>query len=666
MKRAAFDPREAVESMLWAFRTRAVGLFEPTRPNEYREYYKGLFGILYARPTKHVSRLLSVDREVLVLVTSFEDLQARTVQLAIDIIDGSEGRLERTVGIIVHRDPSGNGKLRNWGREQGLTVIPLFMPDYDLPTGPTLERSLLSEFYSHDPFDVTGPVSDDHQFYGRRDEAQDLARHLQKGQVRACLGIRKIGKTSIIHRVLYVAQDFHDCFGVMVDCSKDVVWQMSAPQLLQAIAEAVRRAYTAQDFCSEVVGTEHSPSVGKAYEEMVTVLRSAPGPVILFFDEVDYITPGSPTAPHWEDDFNTFWRNLRAVYQEIARTPMVLSVLVSGVSSKWFREESIGGVENAALAFIPEEYLSPLSGPASSAMVKSIGRTSGLLFDDAAAAALAGACSHVPYWIRKAGSYIHRRVDLEGRPSRVTEEAVVSLTKAFIQNEGAAIAEVALSHLFRVYPELQPVAAACMNGVAEGQPRHLLAALENYGVINGVGQGMRVTGSLMEAGLALCLERRDGARLGQVDPPDSPDPIKFATLDDWAAELALIGARRNKLEKRLRGIVVNFIRFDSLQNKSRGGLADRITRVIDDQRRAKVQHLSPDEAVERFYWTDLVRLIEKEWPLFAPVFSDRAKFSLHATVVNQRFDAHAKDVDRADIADYRRSLGWLEEAISRV
>ena len=75
-------------------------------------------------------------------------------------------------------------------------------------------------------------------------------------------------------------------------------------------------------------------------------------------DEVDYITPSSPTASDiWGDEFNVFWRNFRAVYQEVLRSEGKLSLLISGVTSKWFSVESINGVENAALALVPEEYL---------------------------------------------------------------------------------------------------------------------------------------------------------------------------------------------------------------------------------------------------------------------------------------------------------------------
>lgn len=130
---------------------------------------------------------------------------------------------------------------RNWGRDQGLSVLPIH-GSFKSSTALDLERILCVELYSHDPFDVTGPVSDDQNFYGRRDEAIDLARKLQKGQIRSCLGIRKVGKTSIINRILGEIRKSNECISIMVDCSRDDIWEQSAPQLLNSIAMSIAAA----------------------------------------------------------------------------------------------------------------------------------------------------------------------------------------------------------------------------------------------------------------------------------------------------------------------------------------------------------------------------------------------------------------------------------------
>ena len=87
--------------------------------------------------------------------------------------------------------------------------------------------------------------------------------------------------------------------------------------------------------------------------------RETSQPLAIIFDEIDYITPSSLTSPHWKDDFNEFWREFRALIARGQRQGVSISVLVSGISSKWFREVSIQNIENSALYFIPDEYLPP-------------------------------------------------------------------------------------------------------------------------------------------------------------------------------------------------------------------------------------------------------------------------------------------------------------------
>jgi hypothetical protein len=663
-----YEHRSETEAIFRAFLRKAEGLFSVTRPLEILDRHKGIYGIAYVRCARRVARLLSADRELLLIVSTFRDQQPRTIQLATDLIDDSDGRLENTIAIILHSDDSGNAKLKNWGREQGLSVIPLFVRDQQrLPVGEELERLLFSEFYSHDPFDVTGPVFEDSQFYGRRDEAQDLARHLQKGQVRAAMGMRRIGKTSVINRVLFVAEDYHNCYSVMIDCSKDVVWGMSAAQLLAAIADGVERASKDEEYHAEVTSPQDELTIGDAYKALTDRIRSMNVPVILFFDEVDYITPSSPTAADkWRTDFNPFWRNLRAAYQEISRTSSTLSIFVSGVSSKWFRVESIDGIENAALAFVPEEYLSPIPSRAAVAMVQDIGRVAGLIFESDVAGVITEACSNIPFWIRKAGSHVHRNLETNRRPFRPTSAMVSTLVDAFIDSEGSAVAGFALSHLFRVYPELEPVARACHARSTANHKLYLLRILERYGVVSYIEKhkDWAISGKMMKAGMRNYMELAEEPKSNGVSSNDN-NSIRFESVDEWADELAALSSLRNKLERRLRSVAVNFIRFDTLTNKQKGSLSERVLRVVDPQRRLQLQPLSPDEALDRYNWTDLVSLIQREWSLFAPIFADKVKFAAHCEVINRRYDAHAKDADRADVAEYRRSIKWLDDALSK-
>lgn len=642
------------------------GLFTITRPLDSFEYENGTYGEIYVKPNKRLSKIFSSDREILVLITNFPDQQQRTIHALKGQIDNSLGRVETSIAVVVHADPDGNNKLKNWGREQGIAVLPISSIDSLTDRG-TFERDLLQDFFSNDPFDVTGPVSDDARFFGRRSEALDISRQLQGGQIRSSLGIRKIGKTSILNRVLYEAKINHGSVCVMIDCSKDDIWAQTATELLQSISDAVERATCTNPHYAEVERTGRPiRDLSSARRNLQKAVNSAHGTIILFFDEVDYITPSSPTARElWAENFNPFWRNLRAVTQESARSSRNFSLFVCGVSSKWFKEESVNGVENAVLSFIPEEYLSPLAPTAIAAMIRSISKVAGLSFDDSTAEWIGYSCGNMPYWTRKACSYIHRHIDVRDRPCTVPRETVERLVGEFVEVEGAAIAEVALNHLFKVHPEVFDSAKSIADGRGHNKAEPLVSTLIRYGVVAERYGRVELASTMISEGMRLYLQKRSAVELSMPIPEAVASSALKLTIDEWADELALINATRNKLEKRMRALSLNFIKFSCLQDKSKGTAAGRIQACIEKARVDKLKHLPADDLVEKLLWSELVRLVEKEWMLFSPIFNDLRLFKEHSLVVNDRPDTHAKDADGADLAHYRRSLRWLEDAVQK-
>jgi hypothetical protein len=638
------------------FISSAVGLFEIT--GQYTsKFEQGVYYCVIAKPSKRLRASLGVDREVLVVASNFMDQQQRSVKFARHEIDESNGRFESTLVIFVHNDPDGNSKLKNWGRNQGLSVLPLYRPE--LTSDPDdLERALCRELYSHDPFDVTGPVSDDTNFFGRRDEAINLARKLQKNQIRSCLGIRKIGKTSIINRVVQEITSNHDCICVMVDCSRDDIWSMDASHLLYAIGCSIKTAADKNTKYCAIEILQNDSSIAESRAVLETAVLQSGLPVIVIFDEVDYITPGSPTSEHWKIEFNPFWRNFRAIYQEISRQTKNLSVLVGGVSTYWFTVESIGGIENAALAFVPEEYLSPMQEGATIAMLKRLSKTAGLKFDESTYELIARASGNMPFWARKCCSWINGRIPIAGRPTIVEFEQAGPMVEAFAQEEGSTIASVALKHLFRVHPGIQDAAFLCAESNSSQVAKPLLRVLSNYGVIDKRNQ---VSAAMIAEGL-----KAIAIWPGQPAAQDQQSTEGTARLDDWAEDIAAISKRRNILERRMREMVLNWIRLDSTVHTDRGSTKDRLLAIIPADHRKRFEHVDADSVVGKLLWSQLTQLIEREWRIFGHAFGDKQRFHSNCDLINDRFDAHAKDADKADFALYRRALGEIEDRINRL
>lgn len=646
------------QQLFQSFQHASKALFEVTTQRE-SIFEQGLYIVANAKATNRMKATLAIDREMLLLVSTFPDQQQRTIKFAKQLIDQSLGRLEPALCIVVHLDREGNTKLKNWGRDQNISILPVNGRELR-SEGFSLQRSLSTELFSHDPFDVTGPVSDDSNFFGRRDEAIDWARKLQRSQIRTCLGIRKIGKTSIISRVLNETQQSYDALCVMIDGSRDDVWSLTASQLLDSIAATIHEATTRNETYASLSPRTNCEDISLARHKFEKAIDQSPRIVIAVFDEIDYLTPGSPTNPRWKTDFNVFWRNFRVAYQELARKQRPLSLLIAGVSSYWFTVESIDGVENSALSFIPEEYLTPMPRGATIAMLRRLGKQAGLQLDDDAGGAIADICCNMPFWARKAASYVHKHVDTGARPIPLDRSEIEPLLHDFVKEEGAAFAEIALRHLFKVHPELQEVALAIsQNATTKTSERHR-RLLRRYGVL---AENMDVISGKMMTDALLCIESA-----GAIDNSTSSSTQEVGGIEfgEWAEELAAVGKQRNLLEKKLRDIGVNFIRFDALKSKSIDKVKPRLLAVHEEKHRVVLAHCSAEEIAAKYLWTDLVKLIKREWTLFEQVFGDQQTFLSHCDIVNDRPDAHAKSFDAADFALYRRSLNYLDSRIAKL
>ena len=333
----------------------------------------------------------------------------------------------------------------------------------------------------------------------------------------------------------------------------------------------------------------------------------------------------------------------------------------------------MNGIENAALSFVPEEYLSPMPQRATTAMLKNLGKVAGIQFEWVSLEAIADACGNMPYWSRKCCSYINRHIPVTERPCLVEPDRVEALLDSFIEEEGSALAEVALKHLFRVYPGLFDATSRCHFNDSNEVPARLVRVLRAYGIVHP--REPRLSGKMIVSGFASLLEpslhtEQESVNSLQGKPSHSSNIPEAANLDEWADEIASNGKRRNILERRLRMIALDFLRFSLMSGqggvKNLSGLKDNLLRFHPESIRPRYTHLSAEDIVSKYNWTDLVALISKEWEIFKSIFGDKGEFQVHCGVVNDRPDCHAKDVDPADIALMRRSLTWLEDKVARL
>ena len=634
------------------------GMFNITNHRRFRRF-DAMYTMLYCRPTKSIAATLLFDRELLAIAANFDDIEARTIELIRQLISDSKGRLQPAISIVVHSDKRGNEKLRAWGHENGISVIPIYRAiGGAIPSTEILKQNIARELFASDPFQVTGPVVNDIDFFGRGIQANELLRQLQIGRIRSLFGIRKVGKTSLINKVIDLARDAGTPRIAMVDCSVDEFNKLDAGGALKALAKVAKMAATR--------GYAHiTDALKRTDQELVPVfddLWGTPSPpsLLIIFDEIDYITPDSPTAFHWRNEFNAFWREFRVLVQEAQRHEMAISLLVSGVSSRSFRQEQISGVENSALHLVPEDYLSPFARGASESMLRDLERRCGLQFEPDARLLLAEACGDFPFWMRMVGSHVHRALDIDSRPIIVTREILEPILKEFVASEGADISKVAIENMQRVYPEMIDQLRECIEkgNISLGKGR----LLTRYGLACQVGMKVEVNSAMVRAGLELLnrglIANRD-REVGSVSEPDRRS--LYLGQNEWAEELAIISRRRNTLERKMR----EFIHFAlKLTSKKGESWVEKAVRALPERRRAELATLSGDAMMEKLYWLELENIVAKNWAVFEQSIGDKERFHQSMKLLNDRPDTHAKAIDLADVALQRNHLDWLEERIT--
>ncbi len=616
---------------------------------------RGSFDSFYLHPTKTMASSLLIDREIIGVVSSFQNVQARVVRFIKDEIGKVTPRLHPGVAIVIHGDRRGNQKLESWGREQGIVIIPIYKSlEKPLPGPDELKRQIAWHIFSSDPFDITGPVSSDDEFYGRRNEALELTRQLEKGRVRTFLGIRKIGKTSIISRCVHEVQQLQNVNVIMIDCSNDFFFSLKSDDAIGYLATAINLAMKGKSYIEVSDLVELKPSdINTIASEADDTIK----PIALIFDEVDYITPSSQAAPHWRKEFNIFWRKLRAFYQEAHRRKLRISLLVSGVSSMWFSVEEIDGIENSALHFIPEEYLSPFPEGASVGMIKNIGKRVGLKFNDKSASYLASICGNFPYWIRKSGSYLHKAIPVDSRPFDVDVETIDGVLNEYFEGEGGVIASVAIRHLYNTHPNC----AIALEKVAKKEElnKYEKHMLEKYGLVKTKGKIIEPSCRVIANSLTNIFRPSIKSSVKTID--EIMDTELSLDKSEWIEELALINKRRNNLEDHLREFIRYGLKFNS-KEKSKTW-QQIIGESLPPGRKKTLSVIAPDEMMTKLFFKELCQIITKHWDIFQNHFGDKNNFTLNAMIINERPDAHANKIDKADIALYRRALDWFEKAV---
>ncbi|MDP7113991.1 MAG: hypothetical protein QGH45_18620 [Myxococcota bacterium] len=260
-------------------------------------------------------------------------------------------------------------------------------------------RAMLAQLRSQwllgeDLFDKKDPVLDPAEFFGRGQVLRTLVRKAHRGEVFGLFGIRKMGKTSLAHRL---RGHLSDAVVAMVDLQE--VSSSSCVALARLLCDRALedwRGKFPQIEPPELAALPEDPDGAMvAFEGNLRTLREAiletQDISTLFFliDEIENLIPHELGTGSFHEGFahyDAFFRLLRGLHQTDFRD--VFSFAVIGADAQLCLQGRWGGRDNPIFQYLSEFYVGPLSAAETAEMVSTLGSGMGLGFSDPAVAAL--------------------------------------------------------------------------------------------------------------------------------------------------------------------------------------------------------------------------------------------------------------------------------------
>lgn len=624
------------------------------------------YNTLFIKPTREISIGFNLYREIVVVFSNYDKFMPRSLD-AVDNLDIQELRLEEICCVIVSKDNDVSTKIASYlkSNQESRVIIPFtyseLLETEDNEFVPNRFRML---FYQRDLFDIQDPLQTDLYFFGRTDLIHDIVnRHLCTQNI-GIFGLRKTGKTSILHGVERVL-DKKNCVSIFFDCEtlhfQD--WNKALSYIIESLRSKCnvprKDLHTEDEYLNSFSADFFKEDIKRIYR------NNGKRSVLLIFDEIEHISFDTSISPGWKsgESFIKFWQVIRSAYQQLQKEG-VFTYLLAGTNPHCLEQSKIEKVDNPIFAQFNPVFIEPFTYQQTKEMVQRLGGYMGIDFTDTICGHLEEDFGGHPLLIRQMCSFIHKNTH-EKRPFKVDKSFYNDIKKRFYLSSTGfnKYAEMILNVLVSDYPDEYDMLTflatgdnASFNGFAQID-RSYTSHLLNYGIIEENAKHDGYSFKIEAIGDYLRQKMRY-------------QRINLTQEEKWAE----IGERRNRLEPKLR----NFVR---VQLKSGHGLAtatDRIKSALigdDPSNKERIKRMrSPvyndffDPHKVNIYLRTLFKVISDNYEkCFRNLFEEDVDlFKAKAKIIASygRPDAHAKEIDDNEFQLFRSAMSWLEGVIN--
>lgn len=331
-------------------------------------------------------------------------------------------------------DPEVYAKVRKWQNEVGaqFTLIPIEVAACkEGKAEETLVGRLIDLLGDKDLYKTDQPVQG-LGFFGRETLLQDVYSALIGRQYVNLLGLRRLGKTSVIHQLteinsrrgmVLVKADLQSVTAESLQNVPDYVLSGMVDRLQELRAEGDSSVWTGQ--LANTVGS--SRSAAAIQQDIIRlVAKNRHLHFVIALDEIETAYAISKTNP---EHVKSFFGLFRAAVQEVAnRSTGNLSLMFSGVANDMFDHSTLGQggeVDNPLFRQVSPFFVRPFTLDETSALLQGLGKPSLLKWTPTAIGHLYELTGGIPILVRELASRVRSSVYSRGEVRRVSDSIVV-------------------------------------------------------------------------------------------------------------------------------------------------------------------------------------------------------------------------------------------------
>ena len=480
-----------------------------------RRAYNSELSVYFLKPESFMAESYGFNREILLVYSPFDQMQARTIQGAESFLNESpaDGRVEK-INFFLISDFSG---IEEWinkyisERPESRIIVPFCSSDLIKNKDNSYYiRNIINKYlYGRDLFNYRLPLKKDIYFFGRKDIISSLRDTISRCENRGLFGLRKTGKTSILNKLQRESELENLAEFFIYDCESPSIRMLKWNQLYERICNDIT-----DRFKIDFEGNYDEVHVADTFSELICRTESI-GKIVLIFDEIEFISPNTLEDAHWKKDFIKFWHTFRAC-QSIHRN---VCAILCGVNPYPVEISAIDGVPNPLFGIVPAVFVKGFEYNDMRMMVRALGKKMGMAFEEEALEYLYERYGGHPLLTRIACSMLNTtfNYEKETKPIHINYEKMMKYEESQDSNLMSYYTYV-LSELKQFYKdEYEMLELLASNQIPKfleksnslGQTNHL----ENYGLLSFNEKGIpKVSIPVIERYVGLECARREGRK----------------------------------------------------------------------------------------------------------------------------------------------------------